>query len=96
MVADITYVATSAGFLYLAVVLDAWSRRVIGWAIATHLRTELVVAALDTALTQRRPTAVIHHSDQKKQQVVALGRLGWTLRRIEAATACGARRPALT
>jgi len=62
-VADITYVPTGAGFLYLAVVLDAWSRRVIGWAMATHLRTELVLAALDMALAQRRPHGVIHHSD---------------------------------
>jgi putative transposase len=44
-------------------VLDAWSRRVIGWAMETHLRTELVLAALDLALAQRRPTSVIHHSD---------------------------------
>ena len=63
-VADITYVPTWAGFLYLAVVLDAWSRRVVGWAMATHLRTELVLEALNMALTQRRPTEVIHHSDQ--------------------------------
>ncbi len=62
-VADITYVPTGAGFLYLAVVLDAWSRRVIGWAMDTHLRTDLVLAALDMALAQRRPTEVIHHSD---------------------------------
>lgn len=62
-VADITYVPTGTGFLYLAVVLDAWSRRVIGWAMATHLRTELVLAALDMALAQRRPHGVIHHSD---------------------------------
>jgi putative transposase len=62
-VADITYVPTGAGFLYLAVVLDAWSRRVIGWAMDTHLRTDLVLAALDMALAQRRPTDVIHHSD---------------------------------
>jgi putative transposase len=62
-VADITYVPTGAGFLYLAVVLDAWSRRVIGWAMETHLRTELVLAALDMALHQRRPSTVIHHSD---------------------------------
>jgi putative transposase len=62
-VADITYVPTGVGFLYLAVVLDAWSRRVIGWAMETHLRTELVLAALDMALRQRRPHAVIHHSD---------------------------------
>jgi putative transposase len=63
-VADITYIPTWAGFLYLAVVLDAWSRRIVGWAMATHLRTELVLDALDMALTQRRPTNVIHHSDQ--------------------------------
>ena len=56
-VADITYIPTWAGFLYLAVVLDAWSRRVVGWAMATHLRTELVLDALNMALTQRRPDA---------------------------------------
>ena len=63
-VADITYIPTWAGFLYLAVVLDAWSRRVIGWAMESHLRTELVLAALDMAVAQRRPADVIHHSDQ--------------------------------
>ena len=63
-VADITYIPTWAGFLYLAVVLDAWSRRIVGWAMATHLRTELVLDALEMARTQRRPTNVIHHSDQ--------------------------------
>jgi putative transposase len=66
-VADITYVPTWAGFLYLAVVLDAWSRRIVGWAMATHLRTELVLDALNMALAQRRPTNVIHHSDQGTQ-----------------------------
>jgi putative transposase len=63
-VADITYIPTWAGFLYLAVVLDAWSRRVVGWAMATHLRTELVLDALNMALAQRRPANVVHHSDQ--------------------------------
>ena len=64
-VADITYVPTWAGFLYLAVVLDVWSRRVVGWAMETHLRAELVLQALDMALLQRRPPGeVIHHSDQ--------------------------------
>jgi putative transposase len=63
-VADITYVPTAGRVLYLAVVLDVWSRRVIGWAMAEHLRTELVLAALDMALSQRQPRAVIHHSDQ--------------------------------
>jgi putative transposase len=66
-VADITYVPTWAGFLYLAVVLDAWSRRIVGWAMATHLRTELVLDALNMALAQRSPAAVIHHSDQGTQ-----------------------------
>ena len=63
-VADITYIPTWSGFLYLAVVLDAWSRRIVGWCMATHLRTELVLAALDMALGQRRADGVIHHSDQ--------------------------------
>jgi putative transposase len=74
-VADITYVPTWAGFLYLAVVLDAWSRRIVGWAMATHLRTELVLDALNMALWQRRPEAVIHHSDQGSQYTsLAFGR----------------------
>jgi putative transposase len=63
-IADITYIPTWGGFLYLAVVIDAWSRRVVGWAMATHLRTELVLDALDMALARRRPSDVIHHSDQ--------------------------------
>jgi putative transposase len=62
-VADITYVPTWAGFLYLAVVLDAFSRRIVGWAMATHLKTQLVLDALNMASTQRRPQGVIHHSD---------------------------------
>ncbi len=66
-VADITYIPTWAGFLYLAVVLDVWSRRIVGWAMATHLRTELVLDGLNMALWQRRPEAVIHHSDQGSQ-----------------------------
>jgi putative transposase len=66
-VADITYIPTWSGFLYLAVVLDAWSRRVVGWSMATHLRTELVLEALNMALSQRRPRGVIHHSDQGTQ-----------------------------
>jgi putative transposase len=63
-VADITYIPTWAGFLYLSVVIDAWSRRVIGWAMENHLRSELVLQALNMALYQRRPIDVIHHSDQ--------------------------------
>jgi len=63
-VADITYVPTWTGFLYLAVVLDVWSRRIVGWSMATHLKTELVLDALEMALAQRRPESVIHHSDR--------------------------------
>lgn len=63
-VADITYIATAAGFLYLLVVLDAFSRRVVGWSMAAHLRSELVLAALEMALEQRDADGVIHHSDQ--------------------------------
>jgi putative transposase len=74
-VADITYVPTWTGFLYLAIVLDAWSRRVVGWAMANHLRTELVLDALNMALGRRGPDKVIHHSDQGCQYTsVAFGK----------------------
>lgn len=63
-VADITYVATREGMLYLAVVIDVFSRRVVGWAMADHLRTALVLGALEMALSQRTAAGVIHHSDQ--------------------------------
>jgi putative transposase len=66
-VADITFVPTTAGFLYLAVVLDACSRKIVGWSMANHLRTELVLDALEMAVGQRRPSDVIHHSDQGSQ-----------------------------
>jgi putative transposase len=62
-VADVTYIPSWSGFLYLAVVLDVFSRKVVGWSMATHLRTELVLAAIDMAITMRRPHGVIHHSD---------------------------------
>jgi putative transposase len=66
--ADITYVHTQEGFLYLAFILDVYSRQVVGWAMATHLRTELVVDALEMALWRRRPAAgLIHHSDRGVQ-----------------------------
>ena len=61
---DITYVPTAIGFLFVAIVLDVFSRRVVGWAMATHLRTELVLDALDTAIYRRNPANVIRHSDQ--------------------------------
>jgi putative transposase len=69
-VADITYVRTWSGWLYLAVVLDLFSRRVVGWSVAPHLRTELVTHALRMAVARRRPSGiVIHHSDQGSQYV---------------------------
>jgi putative transposase len=75
-VADITYVPTWSGWLYLAVVLDVWSRRVVGWAMAEHLRTELVIDALDMAIWNRQPAAgLVHHSDQGCQYTsLAFGR----------------------
>ena len=67
-VADITYVTTEEGFLYLAVVLDAWSRRVCGWAMRSHLGAELVTSALNMALGRAQPgPALIHHSDRGTQ-----------------------------
>lgn len=63
-VADITYIPTWAGFLYLSVVLDVFSRRIVGWSMEPHLKTELIVAAMTMALHQRKPENVIHHSDQ--------------------------------
>jgi putative transposase len=68
-VADITHVPTRSGILYLAVVLDVWSRRIVGWAMASHMRESLVQAALDMAVTSRRLAAacLIHHSDQGSQ-----------------------------
>jgi putative transposase len=71
-VADISYIRTWEGWLYLAVILDAYSRKVIGWAFADHLRTELATAALHMALTSRRPRpGVIHHSDRGVQYMSA-------------------------
>lgn len=66
-VADITYIATWTGFLYLAVVLDAFSRKIVGWAMGGDLRAQLVLDALNMAIGQRRPRKVIHHSDQGSQ-----------------------------
>jgi len=63
-VADITYVPTWAGFLYLAVVLDVWSRRIVGWSMATTLHRKVVLDALAMAVEQRQPVGVVHHSDQ--------------------------------
>jgi putative transposase len=68
-VADITYVRLSEGFVYLAAILDAFSRKVVGWAIADHLEASLAIEALDMALAARNPPpmSLIHHSDQGSQ-----------------------------
>jgi putative transposase len=66
--ADITYVKTDEGFLYLAFIVDVYSRRVVGWSMSNNLRTELVVNALEMALWRRRPSSgLIHHSDRGSQ-----------------------------
>jgi putative transposase len=66
-VADITYIPTWSGFLYLAIVLDVFSRRIVGGSMSTTLATDTVLAALNMAVAQRKPKAVIHHSDQGSQ-----------------------------
>lgn len=74
-VADVTYVPTAVGFLYLAIVLDVWSRKIVGWSMANHLRMELVLDAMKVAVGQRRPKDVIHHSDQRSRYTsVAFGK----------------------
>jgi putative transposase len=74
-VSDITHIPTQTCPIYLAVVLDVWSRRIVGWAMAAHLRTELVLSALNMALEQRKPENVIHHSDQGCQYTsIAFGK----------------------
>jgi hypothetical protein len=66
--ADITYIRTWEGWLYLASVMDLYSRAIVGWALADHLRAELVVDALEMAIARRRPDAgLVHHSDQGSQ-----------------------------
>jgi putative transposase len=74
--ADITYLPTWQGFLYLAVIIDAYSRRVVGWSMTNHLRTELVLDALEMALWNRRPGAgLVHHADHGTQYTsLAFGR----------------------
>jgi putative transposase len=75
-VADITELPTRSGPCYLAAVTDAWSRRVVGWSMATHMRAELVTAALDAAVVRRRPgSGLVHHSDHGSQYTsLAFGR----------------------
>ena len=89
-VADITYIATAEGFLYLAFILDVYSRRVVGWAMEGHLRTELVVDALGMAVWRRKPApGLVHHSDQgvqggfnRSKQHPEYGGVEWDDRRV--------------
>jgi putative transposase len=55
-----------AGFLYAAVALDAWSRRIVGWAFSANLKTRVVLDALDMAIVARKPDNVVHHSDSQR------------------------------
>jgi putative transposase len=66
-VADMTYIPTWSGWLYLAMVMDVYSRKIVGWAMDTNMRTELILEALQMAVTQRQPRGVIHHSDRGSQ-----------------------------
>lgn len=65
-IADITFIPTCAGFLYLAVVIDAWSRRVVDWSFAADIKTRPVLNALNMALEQRKPDDVIQHSETRR------------------------------
>jgi putative transposase len=74
-VADITYIPTWTGFLFLAVVLNVFSRRVVGWAMANHMRKEIVVDALNMAIYRRKPSGVVHHSAHGSQYTsIAFGK----------------------
>ena len=75
-VADMTYIPTWSGWLYLAMVLDVYSRKVVGWAMDTNMRTELILEALQMAVIQRQPRGVIHHSDRGSQP-----RFNWSSQR---------------
>lgn len=68
-VADMTYIWTTEGWLYLAVIIDLFSRKIVGWSMAEHMRTELVLTALNAALGQRKPaeSGLLFHSDRGSQ-----------------------------
>jgi putative transposase len=66
-VADMTYIPTWTGFVYLAMVIDVYSRKVVGWAFGERMTADLVILALNMALMTRKPQSVIHHSDQGSQ-----------------------------
>jgi putative transposase len=88
-VSDITYVRTDEGWLYLAAILDACSRRVVGWSLADHLRTELALDALDMALTRRTPApGLIHHSDRGTQYLAHAYAARLTDRHVRQSVGC--------
>ena len=89
-VADITYLRTGEGWLYLAAVQDAYSRQIVGWSMATHMRSTLVVDALRMALARRRPSpGLIHHSDHGSQYVALA--FGQAARRAGISVSMGSR-----
>jgi len=93
-VADLTEIATWEGKLYVAAVIDCFSRRCVGWAMADHMRAELVVEALEMALWQRRPDpGLVHHSDRGGQYVSLI--FGQTARDAGIAMSMGAKGCAL-
>ena len=76
-VADLTYVATGRGFVYVAFVIDVFSRRIVGWRAGTSLRSDLALDALEQAITERQPNAdarLVHHSDRGAQSPGSIGR----------------------
>src|SRR5436305_11173493 len=86
--ADITYIRTAEGWLYLAVILDLFTRKVVGWAMRDHLRAELTIAALTMAIQRQRPGAgLIHHSDRGSQ-----GGVKWSSQHLEGGVAMTRRR----
>jgi putative transposase len=86
-VADMTYIPTWAGFLYLSVVIDVYSRKVVGWAFGERMTADLVVLALNMALMTRKPQSVIHHSDQGSQ-----GGFNWSSQHLQPGGVYGATR----
>jgi putative transposase len=73
-VADLTYIRILSGFVYLAVILDAWSRRVVGWALSRRIDADLALAALEAAIASREPPpGCVHHSDSQS----ALASCSW-------------------
>ena len=93
-VADMTYIPTWSGFLYLSVVIDVYSRKVVGWAFGERMTSDLVILALNMALMTRKPQSVIHHSDQGSQYTSIAFVSVWA-RHLDRAADSGLRLPAV-